>query len=179
MPRIWPIVLLILSFSSVTIAQTPAESRLSVVFADDVAEDDAVAFIRGARYELIRVVFEPVLLYGTTGDEPASSELVTLRSTEGVLGVYVQDLAEINEGAAERLEAAGMRYHLRVEFAPYVNEQQAREIVTCVDHFHVRSFQKKPREIVIQVDANQEESIVEQLEASDLVKYVVYLAVVE
>jgi hypothetical protein len=179
MSRLRLILPLILSLSGVAMAQNPPEARLSVVFADHVAEEEAVAFIRSANYEPVRIVFEPVLLYGTKGEQPSDAELATLRATDGVLDVYVQDLAAVNEEAAGRLNAAGMRYHFRVEFAPSVNEQQARELVSCIDHIHVRNFQKKAREIVIRVDAREEESVVEQLEASDLVKYVVYLAVVD
>jgi hypothetical protein len=171
----------LLTTASVEAQTAPEPVRLSVLFADEVEEEQARSFLRNAGLTAVEYRFAPTLLHGTCSDEISEKEMAALMALPAVKDVYVQDLARLSDEAPEdaAVTRSGMRYHYTIEFSPETREEQAREAVGVLDHFHVRRFMPRTREAVIVVSPADEEEIVVALEESPLVRYVVFLATVD
>lgn len=150
-----------------------APGKLSVTFADSVAEASAVALVEALGHRVEAVNFYDVRVTATADTVLSESAVRALEANPRVRSVE-QSANRVPGDAPDPLATDLPRYTVTVHIAPDATWYEARDLVAEVPGLRDLRVRKLPNDLVVAVD--DEAAALDALEASPLVAYVTYVA---
>lgn len=156
------------------------EGRLSVTFADTVAEASARAHVAALGYEVVTARFADVILWAGALTAPDTTTLARLRAASAVkaLGVHHREgplrIDDAGDAGAFAAWPCFKPWCVRLTLLPATSTEQARRLLAGTGLSPAR-LDRKPHEIEVAVPPGEEEAAQARLEASPLVKYVSFI----